>query len=269
MGNIDGTRDPPSDLATPTMRDGTEAMVDPLEGGRSDNMREQVRIRDGYQCILTGMYIDEKHTPNSEVRIGEVHVAHMLKRAVGALKQTEPAGPYATWDVIKNYLGWSNARVAEVVDKMDTPVNGLLVHVAFHGPWDKFAWTLKPVMENSQVVPHTYDVEVLDSRKFPVEWAKNFRVTFRDRGSDEDVIKSTPKEEERWRRRLNARPLPDPELISLHRSMCHILRMSGAAESLSLAFDGASSAGAPVPSEKRRNPNDLICLLEAVHLQMP
>jgi len=49
---------------------------------------KQTRIRDGYQCILTGRYLDRDHAPKDQlIATDSVIVAHIVKRAVGVFKE--------------------------------------------------------------------------------------------------------------------------------------------------------------------------------------
>jgi len=92
----------------------------------------------------------------------------------------------------------------------------------------------------------------------------NEQVIFADRGELPEVKNITPSNERNWLKRQ--RSLPDPELITLHHALSHILHMSGAGEAITLTFDRSSSAGTPVPSDKIRNADDLVLLLNSIHL---
>jgi len=62
------------------------------------------------------------------------------------------------------------------------------------------------------------------------------------------------------------RPIPDPELIALHRAICGVLHLSGAAEAIDAIFREAEDAGVQVPSTKIRTTDELDVLLSALSI---
>jgi len=59
-----------------------------LNGALNRRFFKQTRIRDGYQCILTGRYLDDEHAPEGQdVAVGSVIVAHIVMRAVGVFTE--------------------------------------------------------------------------------------------------------------------------------------------------------------------------------------
>ncbi|KIJ32098.1 hypothetical protein M422DRAFT_266188 [Sphaerobolus stellatus SS14] len=258
---------PPSDLATSTYNAETAPSngLDPLPSSRASNMTELVRLRDGYKCWATESYVYE-HIPPGGVG-APLEVSHIIKRAVGVFNVQKDDGSLATWDIIRHYTDWDAKRTQEVGEQLDTPLNGMLIIMLLHPGWDDYAWTLKPVVgNNDQAIPNTYEVEVLTPDEFPDLVLRksdgtlvNRRVTFEDHGVKPDVQALVAKDG-----KINIkhqRPLPDPDLIALHRAISRVLHLSGAGEIIDSAFRKAEAAGITVPSKKIRTTDELAMML--------
>ncbi|KIJ32073.1 hypothetical protein M422DRAFT_53084 [Sphaerobolus stellatus SS14] len=223
---------PPSDLATPTYDTETAYGVDPLSKTRASDMRPLVRLRDGYKCWATETYYSN-HVPAGGTK-APLEVSHIIKRAVGV------------FDVQKTHL--------------------------LRPGWDDYDWTLKPAVgNNDQVIPNTYEVEILTPGGFPDSVLQkpdgaliNHRVTFEDHGVKSDVQALIPEKEKKYIK--HQRPLPDAELIALHRTICHVLHLSGVGEVIDLAFKKAEADGTTVPSDKIRTADELSMLLFGLNL---
>ncbi|GJJ12707.1 hypothetical protein Clacol_006951 [Clathrus columnatus] len=260
--NRSSTSVPPSESATPTLDTDTAYNLDPHPPRRDPSMMGLVRLREGYRCPITEFY-NTDNAPQNEYTL-PLEVAHIIKRAVGVFDPNKDKGSLTTWDILKNFIGWDMKRTQEVVLKLDMPLNGMLLERNLHHRWDDFAWTLKPVVDNGLVVPDTYDVEEIRPQGFPFLHKANGspvnrRITFQDRGGDQFVGSYMPDED----RGLigHPRPLPDPELISLHRALCKVLHLSGAAEYIDSIFRDLGEGGVKLPSTKVRTTDELDLLL--------
>ncbi|GJJ16067.1 hypothetical protein Clacol_010346 [Clathrus columnatus] len=251
--NRSSTSVPPSESATPTLDTDTAYNLDPHPPGRDPSMMR----------ALSPNYNTDNAPQNEETLFLEV--AHIIKRAIGVFDPNKDKGSLTTWDTLKKFVGWDMKRTQEVVLKLDMPLNGMLLQHDLHRGWDDFAWTFKPVVNNGLVVPDTYDVEVI--RRFPSLYKANGslvnrRITFQDRGGDQFVESYMPDED----RGLigHPRPLPDPELISLHRALCKVLHLSGAAEYIDSIFRDLGEGGVELPSTKVRTTDELDLLLSTL-----
>ncbi|KIJ38546.1 hypothetical protein M422DRAFT_781449, partial [Sphaerobolus stellatus SS14] len=255
---------PPSDLATPTYDTETAYGVDPLSKTRASDMRPLVRLRDGYKCWATETYYSN-HVPAGGTK-APLEVSHIIKHAVGVFDVQKDSGSLATWDIIRHYTGWDAKRTQEVVEQLDTPLNGMLIIMLLRPGWDDYGWDPK-----AGVIPNTYEVEVLSPRRFPGSMLCkhdgipiNHRVTFEDHGTKPDVQALVPEKEKKYIK--HQRPLPDAELIALHRAICRVLHLSGVGEVIDLAFKKVEADGTTVPSDKIRTIDELSMLMFGLNL---
>ncbi|GJJ16073.1 hypothetical protein Clacol_010352 [Clathrus columnatus] len=230
--NRSSTSVPSSESTTPTLDTDTAYNLDPYPPGHNPNW-----------------FI---HAPQNEDTLPLV-VAHIIKGAIGIFDSNKDIGSFTTWDILTNFIGWDTKQTQEIVLKLDMPLNGMFLQHDLYYMWDEFAWTLKPVVDNGLVVPDTYDVEVIHPRGFPSLYKANGspinrRITFQDRGGDQSVQAYMPEED--LRLTSHPRPLPDPELISLHQALCKVLHLSGAAEFINSVFRDLGEGGVELPSTK-------------------
>ncbi|GJJ16074.1 hypothetical protein Clacol_010353 [Clathrus columnatus] len=231
----------------------------PHPSKRKPSMTQLVRMREGYQCPFTEYY--HQGCAPSDANTLFLEVAQIVKRAIGVFDVTKDEGSLITWDIIRNYVGWNAQRTQEVLEKLDTPLNGMLLEGNFHHEWDSFAWTLKPMLgADGELVPDTYEVEEMGHNWLPCIFKGNAtpanrQITFRDRGTDPTVQDYIPKSDKKLI--TKPRPLPDPELISLHRSICRVLHLSGAAKVIDSIFRDFEGNGQKVPSAKIRTTDEL------------
>ncbi|KIJ32072.1 hypothetical protein M422DRAFT_70742 [Sphaerobolus stellatus SS14] len=269
-GNSSTGSFPPSNLVTPTYNNETAYGVDPLSKTQASDMMPLVRLRDGYKCWATETYVYD-HSPAGGNE-APLEISHIIKHAVGVFDAQKDNGSLATWDIIRHYTGWDAKRTQEVVEQSDTPLNSMLIIMLLHPGWDSYAWTLKPVVENNgQVIPNTYEVEILSPRRFAGSMVRkndgtpiNRRVTFEDHGTKPDVQALVPEKEKKYIK--YQRPLPDADLIALHRAICRVLHLSGAGEVIDLAFKKAEEDRTTVPSDKIRTTDELSMLLFGLNI---
>ncbi|GJJ16035.1 hypothetical protein Clacol_010314 [Clathrus columnatus] len=257
---------PASEAATPTYNMETAHGLDPHLSNREPSMTQLVRMREGYQCPFTEYY--HKGCAPPDAKALSLEVAHIVKRAIGIFDTTKHDGSLVTWDIIRNYVGWNAQRTQEVLEKLDTPLNGMLLDHYFHHEWDSFAWSLKPMLRaNGELVPDTYEVEEMGHNQLPPipkedSTPANRQITFRDRGTDPTVQKYIPQSDKKLI--TKPRPLPDPELISLHRAICRVLHLSGAAEVIDSIFHDFGENGQQVPSAKIRTTDELDLMISTL-----
>ncbi|KIJ56009.1 hypothetical protein M422DRAFT_23469 [Sphaerobolus stellatus SS14] len=268
-GNRTNAAFPPSEAASPTYHEHTAYSLDAFPINRDSSMAQLVRLREGYQCPITEVYYKPVAPPDKYA--GTLENSHILKRAVGVFDPQKDKGSLATWDILRHYVGWDEKRTQHVVETLDTPLNGMLLFQAFHDAWGDFAWTLKPAVDASgNVTADTYEIDVVRPKHFPSWIPKpsglpiNYRIAFKDRGIESAVQDLIPDGDDKLRKL--PRPMPDPELIALHRALCWVLHLSGAAEAIDSIFRDAGEAGVQVPSEKIRTTDDLDVLLSSLSL---
>ncbi|GJJ16068.1 hypothetical protein Clacol_010347 [Clathrus columnatus] len=240
--------------------------LNPHPSNREPSMTQRVRMREGYRCPFTEYY--HKGCAPPDAKALPLKVAHIVKHAIGVFDTTKHDGSLVTWDIIRNYVGWNAQRTQEVLERLDTPLNGMLLQHDFQHEWDSFAWSLKPMLKaNGELVPDTYEVEEMGHNQLPPipkgdSTPANRQITFRDRGTDPTVQKYIPKGDKKLM--TKPRPLPDPELISLHRSICRVLHLSGATKVIDSIFRDFENNGQQVPSAKIRTTNELDLMVSAL-----
>jgi hypothetical protein len=124
---------------------------------------------------------------------------------------------------------------------------------------------------NGKITADTYDIEVIRPDDFPSDRVLkpgglpiNLRIVFKDYGIESAVQAHMPKADTKYLTR--SRPMPDPQLIALHRALCWVLHLSGAAEVIDSIFRDVGDAGVEVPSGKIRTTDELDALLSSLSL---
>ncbi|GJJ16075.1 hypothetical protein Clacol_010354 [Clathrus columnatus] len=272
---------PASEAATPTYNMETAYGLDPHPSNREPSMTQLVRMREGYQCPFTEYY--HKGCAPPDAKALSLEVAHIVKRAIGVFDTTKHDRSLVTWDIIRNYVGWNAQRTQEVLEKLDTPSMACYCNTIFNmngivlrGPLNQ--WSVSPLYmplhpdfpqlkANGELVPDTYEVEEMGHNQLPPipkgdAKPANRQITFRDRGTDPTVQKYIPQSDKKLI--TKPRPLPDPELISLHRAICRVLHLSGATEVIDSIFRDFGENGQQVPSAKIRTTDELDLMISTL-----
>jgi hypothetical protein len=209
----------PSDLvsgqATPTIDDTYGSLVSASPERRS-RFRTDVNRRDGYRCVISGVW-DGAHKP-AGVQQGWVtlEAAHILKRAVGVFTMDRAHTAAATWNIIRHYSGMSEEIIQNMERLVDDPSNGMMLQRDIHDIFDKLKVYLEPTeRENEYTVkdvgggPWIHPLDLLGKT-----------ITFRNHDSPTRDL-----------------PLPNPHFIALHAGISRILHMSGASEIFAQILD--------------------------------
>ena len=117
-------------------------------------------------------------------------------------------------------------------------------------------------MTSEQIpIPNTYCIEVLRQWDMPPLPSKNI-ITFRDHSvTDQKYLMEEDKED--FTRPRYGVPLPNPELIALHRAIANVLHMSGAGDAIDMAMPRLFPQGPPV---KAMDADSLALQLSGLHL---
>ena len=117
-------------------------------------------------------------------------------------------------------------------------------------------------MTSEQVpIPNTYCIEALRPRNMPAIPSKNI-ITFQDHSvADQEYLEEENKEY--FTKPRYGVPLPDPELIALHRAIANVLHMSGAGDAIDVAMRRLFPQGPPV---KAMDADSLALQLSGLHL---
>ncbi|KAG2126914.1 hypothetical protein DEU56DRAFT_821391 [Suillus clintonianus] len=132
-----------SSQVTPTIDD-TYGSISPE---RSSRFRTYVNRRDGYRCVVSGLW-DGPHVPASAHQ-GYVTLigAHILKRAVGVFTMDRAHTAAATWSIIRHYSGMSEETIKNMERLVDDPSNGMMLEGNIHHNFDN----LKIYLEQTEV----------------------------------------------------------------------------------------------------------------------
>ncbi|KAG2355586.1 hypothetical protein BDR07DRAFT_1381420 [Suillus spraguei] len=106
----------------------------------------QVNQRDGYRCIISGVW-DGAHKPAS-IKQGWVtlQAAHILKWAVGVFTMDQAHTAAATWNIIRHYSGMSEETIQNMERLVDNSSNGMMLEYNIHNIFDK----LKVYLEQTE-----------------------------------------------------------------------------------------------------------------------
>lgn len=209
----------PSDLiseqATPTIDDTYGSLVS-ASPERSSRFRTDVNRRDGYRCVISGLW-DGPHVP-AGANQGFVTLigAHILKRAVGVFTMDRAHTAAATWNIIRHYSGMPEETIQNMERLVDDPSNGMMLGRDIHDIFDKLKIYLEQTeRENEYVVREVggrawiHPRELLDKT-----------ITFQNYDAPTRNL-----------------PLPNPRFIALHAGISRILHMSGASEVFAQILD--------------------------------
>ena len=117
-------------------------------------------------------------------------------------------------------------------------------------------------MASEQVpIPNTYCIEVLRPRRMPAIPSKNI-ITFQDHSVTDQEYLGEENNGDFTKPRYGV-PLPNPELIALHRAIANVLHMSGAGDAIDMAMRRLFPQGPPV---KAMDADSLALQLSGLHL---
>ncbi|KAG5649626.1 hypothetical protein H0H81_002791 [Sphagnurus paluster] len=227
----------PSGFATPTV-DKTAIHLLEGVGNRKKSFHDDVMIRDGYTCVITG-YQDSSH-PNPVEDTARVRLvaAHILRRAIGEFDEDHNSKSFksavTTFDILVNFTRLPVKTLEELGDQLDNPSNGLILEKNAHEAFDSFNWCLRQTEEE-----HVYDLKIFNYEGILRKPESN-RISFKDH-SDDFSPHST-------RKRNLPVDLPDPHLIAIHAAIAGILNMSGAGKFFDELLDKYTDEEGNVPA---------------------
>ncbi|KAF8076873.1 hypothetical protein FPV67DRAFT_436472, partial [Lyophyllum atratum] len=190
----------PSEFATPTVDKTATHLLEGV-GNRKKSFRDDLMMRDGYTCVLTG-FQDSSH-PKA---IGQFDKDHNSKSFKSAM---------TTFDILVRFTCLSVQTLEELHDQLGNPSNGLTLEINAHDAFDRYNWCLKKTAEE-----HVYDLKIFKDRGI-MHKPENNRVSFKDHSTG-FLPDSTRK------RNARAVDLPDPHNIAIHAAIAGVLNMSGA-----------------------------------------
>ncbi|KAF8076877.1 hypothetical protein FPV67DRAFT_1473008, partial [Lyophyllum atratum] len=206
-----------SGFATPTVDKTATHLLEGV-GNRKKSFRDDLLMRDGYTCVLTG-YQDSSH-PKRAQGIPKVPLvgAHILRRAIGEFDKDHNSKSFksavTTFDILVNFTRLPVQTLEELHDKLDHPSNGLTLQHDAHDAFDDFNWCLKETAKE-----HVYDLRIFKDEGI-LRQPEDNRISFEDHSND-FLPDST-------RKRKAPVDLPDPHNIAIHAAIAGILNMSGA-----------------------------------------
>ncbi|KAF8076872.1 hypothetical protein FPV67DRAFT_1472998 [Lyophyllum atratum] len=207
----------PSEFATPTVDKTATHLLEGV-GNRKKSFRDDLMMRDGYTCVLTG-FQDSSH-PKRAQGIPKVPLvgAHILRRAIGQFDKDHNSKSFksamTTFDILVRFTCLSVQTLEELHDQLGNPSNGLTLEINAHDAFDRYNWCLKKTAKE-----HVYDLRIFNDEGI-LRQPEDNRISFKDHSND-FLPDST-------RKRNAPVDLPDPRNIAVHASIAGILDMSGA-----------------------------------------
>jgi HNH endonuclease len=129
----------------------------------------QLAERDGYRCMVTGLWDGDHRPAGSNQMVTTLIACHILKRAVRVFSldrvrnlilckirslHLEPQflqahSAAATWNIIRHYSGMSEQMIQGMETLIDDPSNGFMLEHNIHVNFDQLKWYLVPKPEVS------------------------------------------------------------------------------------------------------------------------
>ncbi|KAG1747728.1 uncharacterized protein EDB91DRAFT_1114510 [Suillus paluster] len=234
-----------SDQATPTIDDTYGSLVSVNPERRSGAM--YLNRRDGYRCVVTGMWDGEHRPASSNQAWVTLTGAHLLKRAVGVFTLERPHTAAATWNIIRHYSGMSEETIQDMERLVDDPSNGMMLQGDVHTVFDK----LKVYLEQTER-ENEYIVKEVSSRRWIHRDVLDRTIAFQNHAAPTRDI-----------------PLPNPHFIALHAAISPILHMSGAAEVFAQIldrYDGAAGGNAGILKSNGNPVHPLSSMMSALYI---
>ncbi|KAG0694268.1 hypothetical protein DFH29DRAFT_1006497 [Suillus ampliporus] len=234
-----------SDQATPTIDDTCGSLGSANPEWRS-RFRSDVNQRDGYRCVVTGMWDGEHRTASSDQVWVTLIGAHILKRAIGVFTMERAYTAAATWNIIRHYSGMSEETIQDMESLVDDPSNGMMLEPYAHTVFDK----LKVYLEQTER-ENEYVVKEVGGRWIHRKFLDS-TITFRNHAAPTRDI-----------------PLPNPHFIALHAAICRILHMSGAAEVFTQIldrYDGAAGGNVGILKSNGNPVDRLSSMMSALYI---
>ncbi|KAG1779931.1 hypothetical protein EV702DRAFT_1083256 [Suillus placidus] len=120
---------------------------------RSSIFRTDVNRRDGYRCLITGLWDGPYCPAGADQGFVTLEEVHILKRDVGAFTMDRAHTAAATWDIIRHYSGMSEETIQNMERLVDDPSNGMMLAHDIHNVFDKLKVYLEQTeRENEYVV---------------------------------------------------------------------------------------------------------------------
>ncbi|KIM46724.1 hypothetical protein M413DRAFT_261455 [Hebeloma cylindrosporum] len=188
---------------------------------RKSSVSDDLMIRDGYTCIVTGAQ-DEAHP--APIRGGfkcNLVAAQILRGRFGNFGKGQTSqsikSALRTFDILVNFTGIPVKTLDELHTLIDHPSNGIMLEPNARVSFNNFTWCLKATEEK-----HAYNVKIFkDHGLVTAANAINRPITFMDHSHDFSQG-STGK------RRNCSLELPNRDFSAIHAAIAEVLNMSGA-----------------------------------------
>ncbi|PPQ93559.1 hypothetical protein CVT25_005579, partial [Psilocybe cyanescens] len=185
----------PSDIATPTI-DETASYLREGAGNRAKSFRDDVLLRDGYTCVLTGFEDWSHPQPSYNTPRVRLNGAHILRRAICQfddsksvshptirskvfvgqtlfINYTQYKSAVTTFDILVNFTRIPVKNLEELHERIDDADNGITLQSDARDGFDNFHWCLKQTETE-----HVYDLKVFTCVGI-LKKPENNRITFR------------------------------------------------------------------------------------------
>ncbi|KAF9555155.1 hypothetical protein CPC08DRAFT_821258 [Agrocybe pediades] len=236
-GHSSQPSDEPSEVATPSI-DETPSHLLAGVGHRQKSFADDVLVRDGYQCVLTGSQHITHPNIDANILVVDLDIAHILRRAIGEFNTDHKSKSFksaaTTFDILVNFTHLPVEILGNLRDQLDDASNGMALERNAHDGFDNFRWCLKRTETE-----HVYELKIFNDVGILKKPANN-RVSFEDH-SNQFPLDYTDKERSPVK-------LPDPCFIAIHAAIAGILHMSGAGKFFDELLDDYRDDEGKVPA---------------------
>ncbi|KAJ3511198.1 hypothetical protein NLJ89_g4235 [Agrocybe chaxingu] len=204
---------------------------------QSKMLKDDVKRRDGYQCVITG-WLDVENLYDRNGLATDLEVAHILRRATATFTKDVSGSAASTFDILRNFTGLPAALIENLKDHADHVANCITLLSPAHYEWDKYGFCLKPTEEDHVYKIHYFTDLAQDAIEGLRQGTAGELVRFSDR-SDEFLPYKCQRTDEEDGARPSTRSgsgsqssskfeLPSKTFIAIHAAVAGVLNMSGA-----------------------------------------
>ncbi|KAG2124718.1 hypothetical protein BD769DRAFT_864590 [Suillus cothurnatus] len=137
-----------SSQSTPTIDDTYGKLVS-VSPERRSRFRANVNRRDGYRCVITGVWDGPYCPADADQGFVTLIGAHILKRAVGVFTIDRAHTAAATWNIIRHYSGMSEETIQNMERLIYDPSNSMMLQRDIHDNFDKLKIYLEQTEKTS------------------------------------------------------------------------------------------------------------------------
>ncbi|TCD63772.1 hypothetical protein EIP91_004955 [Steccherinum ochraceum] len=202
---------------------------------RPSTLREEVLMRDNYQCVLKGVMDNDTcrtgRITTTGVGFRRVVATRIIRRSLFPKNDSSPLSQIsAKIDILQYFAGLSGEAMDELAASIDTPENVITLNRDWHDEFDRFEWCLVPHGVDLSRIHDVFDPDLDELPELSGQQHYKFvalepldcntvsnpsdKVTF--------VNHALPAE--------RTFKFPNPKLLAIHAAIAHVLHFSGAGD---------------------------------------